>query len=167
MIPPKLTDYGLDFTHLYAREDTELIVIHHTGDEVDDDLSAEDIHRIHLCNGWAGIGYHYVVRKNGSVEVGRPYWAVGSHAQGFNWNSVGIHVCGNFEIAEPTEAQTEALSYLVGWVAYKYDIPCTAEHVKGHRDLNATECPGENLYEILQTIRGKAIWYQQNYRSGD
>lgn len=53
MIAPTLTDYGLDFTRLSARDDTELIVIHHTGDSVDDDLSAEDIHRIHLMNGWA------------------------------------------------------------------------------------------------------------------
>ena len=167
MIEPTYTDYGLDFTHLYPREDTELIVIHHTGDDVDDDLSAEEIHEIHLGNGWSGCGYHWIIRKDGSVEVGRPMWAVGSHAYGENWRSVGIHVCGNFEIAEPTEAQIESLSYLVGYVAEKYDIPCTKDHVVGHRDLMATLCPGENLYNILQTVRGKAIWYQQNYQGGD
>ena len=52
--------------------------------------------------GWAGIGYHYVIRKNGQVEIGRPDWAIGSHAYGENSHTIGVHVCGNFEIAEPT-----------------------------------------------------------------
>lgn len=167
MIAPTFIDYGLDFTRLSPRDDTELIVIHHTGDSVDDDLSAEDIHRIHLMNGWAGCGYHYIVRKNGDIEIGRPFWSVGAHAEGRNWNSIGVHVCGNFEIAEPTERQIEALSYLVGWIADKYNILCTADHVVGHRDLMPTACPGRNLYDILQTIRGKAIWYMQHYQGGD
>jgi hypothetical protein len=38
-----------------------------------------------------------------------------------------------------------------------------ATHVVGHRDLMATACPGKYLYDQLQTIRGKAIWYQQHY----
>lgn len=167
MIKPIFTDYGLDFSRLSPRDDTELIVIHHTGDEVDDDLSAEDIHRIHLINGWAGIGYHFVVRKNGDIEIGRPEWAVGAHAEGRNWNSIGIHVCGNFEIAEPTERQIESTAYLIGWLCEKYDIIANDSHIVGHRDLMATACPGQHLYDILQTIRGKAIWYEQNYQGGD
>ena len=167
MIMPTFTDYGLDFTRLSPREDTEMIVIHHTGGCTDDDLSAEDIHRMHLMNGWAGCGYHYIVRKNGEIEIGRPFLAVGAHAEGRNWNSIGIHVCGNFEIAQPTDRQIEALSYLVGWLADKYDISCTPDCVVGHRDLMPTACPGQHLYDILQTIRGKAIWYMQHYQEGD
>ena len=167
MIEPTFVDYGLEFRNLYPRQDTEQIVVHHTGDDVDDDLSAEDIHRIHLCNGWSGIGYHYVIRKDGSIEFGRPFWAVGAHAEGENLNSVGIHVCGNFEIAEPTDKQIESLAYLIGWLCDKYDMIPNADHVKGHRDLMPTACPGENLYKILQTIRGKAVWYMQNYQGGD
>ena len=167
MKSPVFTDYGLDFTTLSPRDDTELIVIHHTGNPTDDDLSAKEIHTSHLMQGWSGIGYHYVVRKDGSVELGRPYWAKGAHAEGCNWNSIGIHVSGNFEIGEPTTEQIESLAYLVGYVADKYDISITPDHVKGHRDLMPTACPGENLYNILQIIRGKAIWYQQHYQSGD
>jgi hypothetical protein len=47
------------------------------------DASAEQIHGWHLGNGWAGIGYHYVIRKDGTIERGRPEWAIGSHAYGF------------------------------------------------------------------------------------
>lgn len=167
MKAPTFTDYGLEFEYLYARNDTDLIVVHHTGNPIDDDLSAEQMHYSHLSQGWSGIGYHYVVRKDGSVEFGRPEWAIGAHAEGENWKSIGICVCGNFESAEPTKEQIESLSYLIGWLCEKYDLIPNSIHVVGHRDLMATACPGKNLYKILQTIRGKAIWYQQNYKDGD
>ena len=66
MIAPNVKEYDLDFTTLYARDDTDMIVIHHTGNPCDDDLSAEQIHTSHLMQGWSGIGYHYVIRKVGS-----------------------------------------------------------------------------------------------------
>ena len=167
MIAPNIKEYDLDFVSLYNRDDTDMIVIHHTGNPYDDDLSAEQIHTSHLMQGWSGIGYHYVIRKDGTIEEGRPEWAVGAHAQGYNWNSVGIHLCGNFEYAEPTQAQIESASYLIGYLCDKYCLIPTAETVKGHRDLMATACPGRNLYEQIQTIRGKAIWYMQHYGGGD
>ena len=167
MIAPNVREYDLDFTTLYNRDDTDLIVIHHTGNPVDDDLSAEQIHASHLMLGWSGCGYHYVIRKAGPIVVGRPEWAVGAHAQGCNWYSVGIHLCGNFEFAEPTQAQIESTSYLIGYLCDKYCLIPTAETVKGHCDLMATACPGRNLYDQLQTLRGKAIWYMQHYGGGD
>ena len=167
MIAPNVKEYDLDFTTLYARDDTDMIVIHHTGNPCDDDLSAEQIHASHLMQGWSGIGYHYVIRKDGTIEEGRPEWAVGAHAQGCNWNSVGIHVCGNFEYATPTDAQIESASYLIGYLCDKYCLIPTAETVKGHRDLMPTACPGQHLYEQMQTLRGKAIWYMQHYGGGD
>lgn len=164
MRSPDLVDYGLEFVSLTARDRTTKIVIHHTGNAQDDDLSAEQIHSSHLMQGWSGIGYHYVIRKDGTVEIGRPEWAVGAHAHGFNWNTIGIHVCGNFELATPTPAQIESLAYLVGWLCDKYGLTPDADRIVGHRDLMATACPGQQLYDILQTVRGKAIWYQQNYK---
>ena len=102
MIEPKVIDYGLDFTSLTHRYTTDKIVIHHTGSSdwqgnyIDDDMSAEEIHEMHQGMGWVGIGYHFVIRKNGAIELGRPIWAQGAHAQGENWHTVGIHCCGNF-----------------------------------------------------------------------
>ena len=166
MVPPKFEDYDLDFTSLSQRYGTDMIVVHHTGDEVDDDLSAEDIHEIHQSMGWAGIGYHYVIRKNGQVEIGRPDWAIGSHAYGENSHSIGVHVCGNFEIAEPNQYQIESLAYLLGWLCDEYGLDPQV-NIVGHRDLMATACPGENLYNKLGTICGKARWYMDNYKEGD
>lgn len=165
MITQTFVDYGLMFEPLMERGRTDLIVIHHTGNPTDDDLSAEEIHESHLAQGWAGIGYHFVIRKDGSIELGRPMDTIGAHAYGYNNCSIGIHVCGNFELAEPTPQQIESCATLVAWLADKYgiDIDTDTDTVVGHRDLMATACPGYTLYSQLQTIRGKAIWYQQHY----
>lgn len=157
-ITPK--DYGLHFTNLTPRDDTSRIVIHHTGNPVDDDLSAEQLHRSHQNLGWAGIGYHFIIRKDGTIELGRPYWAIGAHAYGFNSNSIGIHVCGNFDIAEPTKEKLDALPMLIADICDAYGFIAGAGIVVGHRDLMATACPGNNLYKQLDTIRGNAEWYR-------
>lgn len=159
-ITPK--DYGLEFTSLTQRDSTTRIVIHHTGNPTDDDLSAEQLHRSHQLQGWAGIGYHFVIRKDGTVELGRPDWAVGAHAEGFNYCSIGVHVCGNFNVAEPTEAQLNALPMLLADICDAYGLIASDSVVMGHRDLMATECPGNNLYKQLDTIRGNAEWYRNH-----
>lgn len=129
-VKPK--DYGLNFTSLTPRDDTSRIVIHHTGNPTDDDLSAEQIHRSHLNLGWAGIGYHFVVRKDGSIELGRPVDCVGAHAEGFNYCSIGIHVCGNFNVGQPTEAQLNALPHLIADICDAYGLIASSNVVVGH-----------------------------------
>ena len=151
---------NLIFNSLSERSLTNMIVIHHTGNPEDDDLSAAQIHQSHLAQGWAGIGYHYVVRKDGTVERGRPRWAIGSHAYGFNSRSIGIHVCGNFEIVEPTENQLNALPQLIAELCKIYDLIAARNIVVGHRDLMATACPGNYLYNKLQLVRCNAEWYR-------
>ena len=138
------------------------IIIHCSATPEGKDFTVQDIDRWHRQRGWKGIGYHYVVRKDGSIERGRPHWTIGAHAVGENSHTVGVHVCGNFEIGQPTDKQIEALAMLLGTICHDYQLPIDSDHVVGHRDLMATACPGENLYNILQTVRGKAIWYQQN-----
>lgn len=156
-----IIETNLEFGELTRRSNTNLIVVHHVG-EINRDVTAKEIHGWHLNNGWSGIGYHFVIRKNGQIERGRPEWAVGSHAYGCNYNSIGINIVGDFEQAKPTQAQIESAAMLIGNLATKYNIVPTAETVVGHRDLMETACPGKNLYKELQTLRGKAIWYQHH-----
>lgn len=158
----KKTNLQYDYSQLSNRTKTDMVVIHHTGNPTDDDLNAEEINTSHQAQGWTCIGYHYVIRKDGIIEEGRPHWTVGAHAYGDNDHTIGIHVCGNFEIGEPTQAQIESLAMLLANVCDDYGLPIDKDHVVAHRDLMATACCGENLYNQLQTVRGKAIWYQQN-----
>lgn len=152
---------NLTFNSLAVKPATSYLVIHHTGGNAGDDFSAAELHRMHLNQGWSGVGYHFVIRKNGKIESGRPEWAKGAHSIPGNSNSIGIHICGNFELEQPTAAQIEAVSHLCADLCTKYGLePHLA--IVGHRDQDATACPGRNLYSLLPTIRGKAIWYQQN-----
>ena len=151
---------------LSKRGYTDMIVIHHTGD-ADIDASATQIDQWHKGspNFWAMIGYHFVIRKNGTIERGRPEWAVGSHAYGENYHTLGIHLSGDFMTAKPTEQQIEMTAMLIAMLCEKYNIPTDKNHIVGHRDLMSTSCPGDNLYNQLPTIIGKANWYRYNSQS--
>lgn len=157
------TNLHFNYASLSTRQVTDRIVIHHTGNPQDDDCSAQQINTSHQRQGWTCIGYHYVIRKDGTIEQGRPHWTIGAHAYGDNNHTIGIHLSGNFEIGEPTPAQIEAASLLLANLCSDYGLTIDTEHVVGHSDLNGvTACPGKNLHALLPTIRGKAIWYQLN-----
>ena len=137
---------------LLVRPKTDTIVVHHVGIP-DGDTSAAAIHRAHLNNGWAGIGYHYVIRKDGTIERGRPLATVGAHAEGQNFHTVGINVTGNFEKEIPTKAQITSLEKLLLSVCDIYHLDPGVTTIVGHRDENNTDCPGKNLYRLLPEIR--------------
>ncbi len=71
--------------------------------------TAEDIHKWHREFGWAGIGYHYVILLDGTVEKGRPDFWEGSHCRGHN-EKLGICLIGRDKF---TEAQEQALYLLL------------------------------------------------------
>ena len=157
-----IVETNLSFDSLSERSYTDMIVLHHTGVN-DIDASAEQIHEWHKNQNppWVGIGYHYVIRKDGTIERGRPEWAIGSHAYGENSHTIGIHLSGDFQQAQPTQEQIEKCSMLVADICERYGIPIDYEHIVGHGELMATSCPGKNLQKLIDdgTITGKAIWY--------
>jgi N-acetyl-anhydromuramyl-L-alanine amidase AmpD len=144
-------DFNGGMATLSASE-VAFLIVHHTGGAAGDDYSAAEIHQDHQINRrWAGIGYHYVIRKDGSIERGRPRQYRGAHCPDFNWRSLGVHLCGNFELEEPTPAQLESLALLLADLCEIYGLE--AESIVGHRDCLATACPGEALYARLPEIR--------------
>ena len=156
---PPIYKRFLQFTEYEERPNTEVIVIHHTGMDRDKgESTAAGIHEYHQkTNGWAGIGYHYLIRKDGMIEQGRRPPAIGAHAYQHNKNSIGVCLAGNFEYAKPTEEQMDAVKELVGWLCVKYELnPMKKGVIVGHRDLNDTLCPGKNLYRRLGEIRRAA-----------
>lgn len=145
----------LQFTDHEERASTDKIVIHHAGFPEDRDSTAEAIHRFHREElGWAGIGYHYLICKDGSIEQGRWPSLVGAHALSNNMTSVGICLAGNFDLAEPTRYQMSAVKNLTAWLCSEYGLdPMGKGVILGHRDLNDTSCPGKNLYSRMEEIR--------------
>lgn len=119
---------------------TEMIIIHHSGVNVLQ--SVETIHEYYLNrdNGtYNGIGYHYYVRKDGTVWQGRPENTVGAHCYAHNANSIGICFEGDYENNEimPTAQYRSGVSLLKDILSrYKSLV------LKKHNDFNATDCPG-------------------------
>ena len=138
------------------RSATNRLIIHHTAGNKGIDPSAAEIDKMHKGNGWSGIGYHFVIRKNGSIERGRAEDEQGAHAEGANKDSIGIHVGGNFELESPTDKQIASLVNLIKQLCKKYNIPIDRKHILGHREVGQTACPGNNLYNQLDSIVAKA-----------
>jgi N-acetylmuramoyl-L-alanine amidase len=119
------------------RKRTNWLVIHCSATRAVMDVGAADIRRWHRAQGWADIGYHYVIRRSGKVEAGRPVDAIGSHVKGHNTDSVGICLAGglNNETFKPennyTPQQWHSLINLLKMLLKKYP----KAKVLGHRDF--------------------------------
>lgn len=133
-----IIETGLKFGSLNYRKSTTRIILHHAAAT---SCSAEDIHRWHKQKGWAGAGYHFLVRKDGSVYRLRPEAAVGAHASDNNSNSLGICFEGNFETESMTDIQKHAGAELVAYLKNRYGIST----VQRHKDVGTTTCPGKNF----------------------
>lgn len=96
--------------------------------------------------GWDDVGYHWVVRRTGKVEKGRPEGAPGAHVYGHNQDTLGIAYVGT---KAPTAAQIDALRGLIADKVLEYKLPFSA--VVGHCDLDPKKplCPGVNVRETL------------------
>lgn len=123
------------------RAENVCYLVYHTlgpvidGVPVDVDQSAEAINDYHRNGrGWSGIGYHFVIRKDGTVEPGRPITKQGAHAKGINWCSIGIAFSGHGDIAPLTPAQMEAGAELGARLVREYAIEL--HNVIGHREIN-------------------------------
>lgn len=155
----EIKETNLNFSSLTPRSKVlEYIVIHHTANTSKE--TVEQIHNFHKnINGWAGIGYHFYIRKDGTIYRGRPEKYVGAHCENYNSVSLGICCEGNFEIEQPTEKQLTSLSELIQYLKKKYGNV----QVVGHRDLNATACPGKNLYSKMGSVIANTISKQEEY----
>lgn len=128
----------LSFSSLSTRKSTTRIILHHAAAKACD---AATIHRWHRQRGWSGIGYHFVVRKNGVIERGRPENKTGAHASGHNYDSIGICFEGNFETETMPPAQLCAGQELIAYLKGKYKI----KKIQCHREVGNTSCPGRHF----------------------
>ena len=111
-----------------------LIVIHCSAVPTWQQSSAADIDRWHRERGWKyGIGYHYVVRRDGTIETGRPLWQEGAHCKGHNKHSIGICYEGGLdEQGRPadtrTAAQRTAMRSLISELCHKFPTALIVGH---------------------------------------
>lgn len=118
------------------------IIVHCSATKPKTDIGAKEIRRMHVNeNGWADIGYHYVIRLNGFIEKGRSVYRAGAHCTGHNRHSIGVcYVGGLDQNGTPkdtrTEAQKRALRKLLTELAEHYHAP-----IHGHNDYSNKACP--------------------------
>lgn len=113
------------------------IIVHCAATPPDMDVTVKQVRGWHVIErGWSDIGYHYFIRRDGTLETGRPLERTGAHAKGFNKGSVGICFAGGVdENGKPednrTGEQSMTLRSLIDGLVATYGI----ETVIGHRDL--------------------------------
>lgn len=123
-----------------------LVILHHRAGSGD----IESIHAQHLKNGWAGIGYHFYIRKSGTVYKGRPITYVGSHCKGNNSCSIGICLEGDFRKEAPTLEQLKAVKEVYEMVRKTYK---NVYKMVNHRDLFKTSCPCVDLVKLVNEVQ--------------
>ncbi len=72
----------------------DTIILHCSATPPDMDIGAAEIDIWHKGRGWKRIGYHFVIRRNGTVERGRPLAQIGAHVEGHNRRTIGICLVG-------------------------------------------------------------------------
>lgn len=113
------------------------LVVHCSATPASRDIGAAEIRTMHLRQGWRDIGYHFVIRRDGRVERGRPVTQPGAHVQGHNSHSLGICMVGGVKPnlqaeCNFTDAQFASLRQLLNELSTNYPDA----KVVGHRDLS-------------------------------
>jgi len=121
-----------------------LIIIHCSAVRPDQTSSAAQIDTWHRQRGFhLGIGYHYVIRRDGSIEPGRPEWLTGAHCQNHNAHSIGICYEGGLDIrGRPDDTRTEAQKVAMRTLLEELHGRYPKALIVGHHDLNPDkDCP--------------------------
>ncbi len=173
------------------------ITVHHTAGRNDYSRaeSAGIVRAIYAYHaetlGWCDIGYNALVDQYGQIFEGR-YGGLdravqGAHAGGFNENTAGVALMGNYETETPSNESINAIGKFIGWrskiagidpeghttmysegtefTPYAQDEAVDLPTVFAHRDVGNTDCPGDAAYALMDRIRGIAAGNSSTYSS--
>ena len=143
---------------LTKRRKTRYIILHCTAEN--NDATIEEIHNYHQkSKRWIGVGYNFLIRKDGSIYEGRPEECIGAHATNWNSFSIGIAYTGGVKSDGKTPSDTrtieqkEAMYNLCYYLMGKYHIDL--EHILGHYQItvpkpNMKACPSFKIEDFRQ-----------------
>ncbi|WP_432509768.1 N-acetylmuramoyl-L-alanine amidase [Kineococcus sp. SYSU DK001] len=163
------------------------VVVHHTADggtysQAEVPSVIRGMYRYHTVSlGWSDLGYNFVVDRFGGIWEGRAGGitkpVVGAHAGGFNADTFGVSMMGDFTSVAPSAACLEAVAQVIAWKLSLYGLPAdgaahltsagggTARYAAGttvklrtvnaHRDVGFTACPGNVGFTRMDAIRGR------------
>lgn len=149
----KLTKIGIGVQR--SKRFINKIIVHCTATPEGRVETVESIRNMHKSQGWADIGYHYVVYLDGSIHNGRNVDIIGAHCYGYNANSIGVVYVGGCDKKMKakdtrTDKQKESLVKLLKDLRKLYP---TAK-IYGHKDLDkkGKDCPCFNAKEEYKNI---------------
>ena len=136
------------------RKTTDYIVIHCSATPAHMDVDAKDIDRWHRAKGWLKIGYHFVIKRDGTLQKGRDLDQIGAHVQGFNHLSVGICMVGGMDKDNKnpednfTAVQYVTLHLILDDIVRLYPTA----HLVGHWELDPKKaCPVLSMDKLRAT----------------
>jgi N-acetylmuramoyl-L-alanine amidase len=133
------------------------VILHCSATAEGDDIDADTIRDWHLSRGWSDIGYHYVIRLDGTIESGRPINKIGAHARGQNKDSVGICYVGGLDSSghpknTMTPEQRTSVNRICRALCQVLNKPLT---LHGHREYSSKACPS---FEVSEVFSGLQDW---------
>ncbi|HEX6685337.1 MAG TPA: peptidoglycan recognition family protein [Candidatus Limnocylindrales bacterium] len=144
------------------------IIVHHTATANSSDFSrahafqlARSIQQSHFARGWIDSGQQFTISRGGHIMVGRKHsqpvlvdgdrHVLGAHCTGQNEVAVGIENEGTYTNVQIRDEHYNKLVRMCAYICQQYGIP--PRNIFGHRDFNATACPGDRLYARLPRLR--------------
>jgi len=144
------------------------IIVHHTATANSSDFSrahafqlARSIQQAHFNRGWADTGQQFTISRGGHIMVGRHHslpalvdgdrHVVGAHCIGQNDVAVGIENEGTYTNVQIRDEHYDKLVRMCAYICQQYGI--APRNIFGHRDFDATQCPGDRLYARLPRLR--------------
>lgn len=161
----------------YTRIETNVrhVIVHHSAGSNTSTDYVNVVRNIYLFHtqdrGWSDVGYNYLIAQDGTIFQGRSFSndqqendnVQGAHFCGQNSGTMGICMLGNFNTAVPSDTSITSLVRLTAWKLDKESLDpfASSSHpannnlgvIGAHRNGCATECPGDNLYALLDDIR--------------
>ena len=127
----------------------EKIIVHCSATKASQDVGVSEIRDWHVNgNGWSDIGYHFVIKRDGTLENGRDIEEVGAHCKKHNSKSIGICLVGGMASNGGSEfnflpEQLGPLRQLI--IRLKLEYPEATLH--GHNEFSKKDCPCFNVKE--------------------
>ncbi len=131
----------------------ERAIVHCSATPSDMDIGVEEIREWHIAKGWADVGYHFIVRRDGTVEAGRSISRPGAHARGNNRDSIGICLVGGVDAENKDKAEanfTYKQYQALDGLKTTLEAQLGPMEWLGHKELSPKACPCFEVREFFE-----------------
>ena len=140
---------------MLINKNIKLLVVHCSDTEDSKNLSALDLHKMHLNFGWDGIGYHKVICRSGKIENGRPEYWIGAHVRGKNEISLGVCLIGRTNFTR--KQYIEKFKTLTDGIITQKESQRFLKLVQNLKKLKASSLAGLNP-NVIPRFKGKKTY---------